>query len=470
MGRFARFVYAICVVLLVQVAHADLSTGSGFFITAEGHFVTNAHVIEGSDEIILLTNDGKELPAYVVRVDKANDIAIIKVEGKFIPLSIGNSRSVKRGQGVVTIGYPHVDVQGLEPKVTDGIVNSLSGLRDDPRVLQISVPVQSGNSGGPLVNEDGIVIGIVAAKLSATAMLKQTGDLPQNVNYALKSNYLLEALSSVSGLEAKLAPLPQKKPRDTAELASMVEKSIALVLAKTQAPSTSAKPTTTSALPKEPPNHELSLEEILRRISLGSFTTDYSIKILAPDIAENGLVVPVEVTLDTPITAGEKLLLLVDDRYLAVVVVPHGASRFHLLSTRVKMPAGRVSARAVRVTANGDLKSMARYVDVTRGPNSFDEGPGTTQKDALPLVKHLVKMEGNMPYFKMLFNSPSSLEDHVDSVIAEFTEGPIEIRFSQVASRNPYFGFKSDRSTNPGYRIRVRDSRGNSSYLDGKVD
>lgn len=210
----------------------SISTGSGFFVTEDGYFVTNYHVVEGAESVVLLDVNLKSHDAKLVRVDKANDIAILKVKGKFKAIPVISSRSAKRGQDVVTVGYPHAGIQGVEPKVTGGIINSLSGIRNDARTFQISVPLQSGNSGGPLVTMEGNVIGVVAMKLSALTMLKETGDLPQNVNYAIKSNYLSEVLLGIPGVERKLLHPGSRRYKDVAELASAIEAATALVLAE----------------------------------------------------------------------------------------------------------------------------------------------------------------------------------------------------------------------------------------------
>jgi len=90
-------------------------------------------------------------------------------------------------------------MQGDAVKYTDGSISSLSGPGDSPLYYQISVPVQSGNSGGPLFNSQGELVGIVAAKLDAVKTLARSGDLPQNVNYAVKADYLLPILKSIDG-------------------------------------------------------------------------------------------------------------------------------------------------------------------------------------------------------------------------------------------------------------------------------
>jgi S1-C subfamily serine protease len=140
----------------------------------------------------------------VVQVDAANDLALLKADGKFSPLPISPSRSAQLGGTVATIGFPNIGMQGFAPKLAKGEIASLSGAQDDARYFQISVPVQPGNSGGALVDDRGNVIGIVSAKLDASAALAASGALPENVNYAVKSSLLLSFLESVPAVSAKL--------------------------------------------------------------------------------------------------------------------------------------------------------------------------------------------------------------------------------------------------------------------------
>ena len=144
------------------------------------------------------------IAAKVVRVDAANDLALLKAEGKFSPLPIAASRTAHLGGTVATVGFPNIGMQGFSPKLAKGEIASLSGAQDDARYFQISVPVQPGNSGGALVDEHGNVVGVVSAKLDASAALAATGALPENVNYAVKSSFLLSFLESVPEVSAKL--------------------------------------------------------------------------------------------------------------------------------------------------------------------------------------------------------------------------------------------------------------------------
>jgi serine protease Do len=144
------------------------------------------------------------IDAKVVQVDAANDLALLKADGRFAPLPIVASRTVNLGGTVATVGFPDIGLQGFAPKLAKGEIASLSGAGDDPRYFQISVPVQPGNSGGALVDERGNVIGIVSAKLDAGAALAASGALPENVNCAVKSSFLLSFLESVPDVDAKL--------------------------------------------------------------------------------------------------------------------------------------------------------------------------------------------------------------------------------------------------------------------------
>jgi len=154
--------------------------------------------IDSRKSIILLSKDGTKIPASVAMDDAINDLVLLKPESsKHLPpaLPLANGPA-QVGEQVFTVGYPHPNMMGVEPKLTQGIVNARTGLRNDPRVFQISVPLQAGNSGGPLVNMNGAVVGVVEAKLNAAMVFKWTGDLPQNVNYAVKVAYVRVLLSS----------------------------------------------------------------------------------------------------------------------------------------------------------------------------------------------------------------------------------------------------------------------------------
>ncbi len=219
-------------------------TGTGFFITDGGFLITNKHVIEGANQVRLATSAGL-IAAKVVKVDAANDLALLKAEGKFAALPVTTSRGVKLGASVATVGFPNIGMQGFAPKLAKGEIAGLSGAADDARYFQISVPVQPGNSGGALVDERGNVVGVVSAKLDAATALAASGALPENVNYAVKSSFLLGFLESLPAVVSELKE-PNTQEEKFENVVQSVERAAALVL------NTGNKPTAENPPPQAP--------------------------------------------------------------------------------------------------------------------------------------------------------------------------------------------------------------------------
>lgn len=206
------------------------ATGSGFVISKTGIIATAHHVVDGATKISAKTSTSS-YNCKVLASDKSNDIAILQIEGgdpSFTAVPITSSGTVKLGQSVFTLGFPNIGVQGFDIKMTKGDISSTSGIQDDPRQFQISVPVQSGNSGGPLFDESGNIVGIVVSKLNAALMAKHTGDLPQNVNYAVKSAYLTPLVEQYSDqLPPRNKPVEGEKTED---LVSKVKDACVMIL------------------------------------------------------------------------------------------------------------------------------------------------------------------------------------------------------------------------------------------------
>ncbi len=203
------------------------STGTGFFVSSSGHLITNFHVIDGAELILVRTGSGVDLPAVVIARDPANDVVLLKVDAPTRAIPIGTVSRLAKGAEVMTLGYPLVHIQGQEQKATFGRVNSLSGLDNDIRFLQIDVPIQPGNSGGPLIAKNGSVVGVVTATLNPINTLKESGSLPQNVNYAVKADYILPLLVSVG-----VKPGAASQDYRFEELVRQIESSIVLVISK----------------------------------------------------------------------------------------------------------------------------------------------------------------------------------------------------------------------------------------------
>ena len=176
------------------VPTAPLVQGSGtaFIVHPDGRLLTAHHVIDGATSISVSCNGEPAVPATVTSSSVATDLAILEASGELGTdsfLRLSPQRVPSLGDTVFTIGYPTPDLLGTDPKYTNGTVSALSGLRGDASFLQISVPIQPGNSGGPLVNEDGDVIGVVVATASAPAFIRATDSIPQNINWAVKSAF-----------------------------------------------------------------------------------------------------------------------------------------------------------------------------------------------------------------------------------------------------------------------------------------
>ena len=192
-------------------ANQRVSSATGFCISPSGYIVTAQHFTASAREFKVVTKTGL-VPADLVREDRANDMAVLRLRGNSPPaLGIRPSRLVKLGEAVATVGFPNTAIQGQEPKLTDGKISSLYGMQDDARMFQMSVPVQPGNSGGPLFDMNGNVVGIVVQRL--------TTPNAQNVNYAVKSSMLLTFLESIPQLTDAPAAAAGEPPKfeDTVE-------------------------------------------------------------------------------------------------------------------------------------------------------------------------------------------------------------------------------------------------------------
>ena len=179
-----------------------VASGTGFFVSKDGYIATNYHVVKGAEKITVSlidnSNQSRDFNSVVVKKDKANDIAILKIEDhSFLPFNVlpyTIESRINVGASVYTIGYPLNSIMGTNFKVSDGIISAKTGIEDDVRYFQITVPIQPGNSGGPLINKDGNVVGITSSQLNG----EYIGAHVENVNYAIKAVYLLNVLSVFS--------------------------------------------------------------------------------------------------------------------------------------------------------------------------------------------------------------------------------------------------------------------------------
>lgn len=204
------------------------SMGTGFFITTDGYFITNHHVVDKATVVKVRTSAGIQ-NATIVEMDHANDLALLKLTGKFDAVPVISSKDVVLGNTVATVGFPTIQLLGSAPKLGKGEVTALAGTRNAQRFFQISLPLQPGNSGGALVDERGNVIGVVAAKLTVEAMMEASGTLPENINYAIKSVLVLDLIKRVPGLSDQLVK-PYTGERKFETVVKDLQKAAAMIL------------------------------------------------------------------------------------------------------------------------------------------------------------------------------------------------------------------------------------------------
>jgi len=209
---------------------------------------------------------GSQFPAKVVKVDAANDLALLKVEGRFSAIPVASSRGIGLGASVFIVGFPNVMLQGFAPKFGRGEIASLSGIQDDPKCFQISVPVQPGNSGGALIDQRGNAVGIIKAKLSFLATIADSGAIPENVNYAVKSSFLLSFLEALPEVATRLKQ-PNTKDQKLEDAVQEAELAAVLVLCQEspKLPIFSAILATSTAVVSPEPTYigEQSIESVL---------------------------------------------------------------------------------------------------------------------------------------------------------------------------------------------------------------
>lgn len=204
--------------------------GSGFIITEDGYVVTCQHVISGSKRLRVKTSKGIA-DAKLIAQDAKNDLALLKIEGSYVPVSFAMAPSAKLGQTIFTLGFPMPDLQGFEPKVTKGVVSSLAGISDDVRHYQIDASIQPGNSGGPLADEAGNIVGLLDLTLNPGRVIQETGGLPQNVNYALRKSYLIAFLDARREVAGRLSVAKEDAKPSFEDAVENLRKSVVLIIA-----------------------------------------------------------------------------------------------------------------------------------------------------------------------------------------------------------------------------------------------
>jgi hypothetical protein len=236
-----------------QTAHADdvSSSGTGFFVNDQGWVVTNAHVVEGCASVSVPQMGTGDALA----IDKQNDLAAFKLASGIGKPHLPLRRSQPRlGEDIAAYGFPLDGILSDSIKVTTGNINSLVGMENDTRYLQVSTPLQPGNSGGPILDQWGSIVGVSTAVLG-TKFTNATGIAVQNVNFAVRSNVVELFLQSRNIQFDAADPTADEKPLSTADLSDKAVPAVVQVLCHGKPVTvaegeTPEKPTVSSTMPR----------------------------------------------------------------------------------------------------------------------------------------------------------------------------------------------------------------------------
>ena len=222
------------------------TSGSGFFVSKSGHVVTNQHVVDSCKKVTVGDNPKKQVTADILETDRRNDLALLQISSlkmasaetrslvqklgiKIVPLAgdgLLRSEDVDLGEDILVAGYPFGELFSDTIKVTKGIISANKGLGGDVGQFQMDAAVQPGSSGGPIYDNKGNIVGVVVANLNKLKFAKQSGSLPELVNFGIKASTVRQFLIA-SGLPTKLSA--RTKPIATRDLAKIATKQTVMV-------------------------------------------------------------------------------------------------------------------------------------------------------------------------------------------------------------------------------------------------
>ena len=223
------------------------TSGSGFFVSKSGHVITNEHVIRDCSSVTVGDNAKKQVTVTIVEKDKRNDLALLKISSTkmttadtkslisklgitIVPLEsdgLLRSEDAELGERVLVAGYPYGDIFSNTIKVTGGMVSANRGFGDDTGQFQMDAAVQPGNSGGPIYDENGNIVGVVVSQLNKMKFAKATGSMPENVNFGIKASTVRQFLNS-AGLPTKWSK--RSKRMSTKQLAKIAKNQTVMVV------------------------------------------------------------------------------------------------------------------------------------------------------------------------------------------------------------------------------------------------
>lgn len=209
--------------------YADISQGTGFLVRSDGLVLTAYHVVQKAKTIKVRCQGQELVTATLGERSQHLDLAILHTPLSGTPyLPVADPRSARAGDPVFTMGFPAALYLGPEPKFSAGAISSLTGQGREGARLLISAPTQPGNSGSPVLNMDGTVVGVVTAGVTEEDFLRDTGALPQNLNWAVKIDYATPLFDTPRRPGAPGERPVARTPREVVELASQA---VCIVLA-----------------------------------------------------------------------------------------------------------------------------------------------------------------------------------------------------------------------------------------------
>ncbi|MBF8262105.1 MAG: hypothetical protein HW376_1634 [candidate division NC10 bacterium] len=179
-----------------ETPNSGTLVGTAFGVAPEGLMLTAFHLVSDARSIRVFCPGGPGGPGgpgmegRVVRASPNLDLALVRVAGQTPGfLRLANTRTLQIGDSIFTVGYPVPQLLGRDPKFTEGVVSALSAVGREDALFQMTVPIQPGNSGGAVLNNEGKVVGVVVSTVAVETFISRTGTLPQNVNWAVKAEY-----------------------------------------------------------------------------------------------------------------------------------------------------------------------------------------------------------------------------------------------------------------------------------------
>jgi S1-C subfamily serine protease len=173
----------------------NVSSGTGFFVSHQGHIITNHHVVEGCQKIIIHKN-GQSLESKKIAADRINDLALLKISEQPKHIFSFRRESIYELLDIVVAGFPFGEDISSSLKFTRGVVSALSGIGNNYSEIQIDAALQPGNSGGPIMDDLGNIVGIAVAQLDTKAILENYGVIPENTNFGIKSSVALSLMEA----------------------------------------------------------------------------------------------------------------------------------------------------------------------------------------------------------------------------------------------------------------------------------